>query len=216
MDFVKLDDFLDDVLAEVPGCPIYTARDHVRRAAIEFCKQTGVSTHTTVDIDIDADEAVMTLPCPSVSVQSWQVLWLRVPEQGIVGPLARRSMVEHGLEWEGQTGNPPRGYVRLNRNEIQLVPTPDADESNAMSIHCSYIPQKDATYLDAILMDEYREAITSGALSRLLRMSKEDWYDRMEAQERKEWFAIAMSEARALADKDFQTGEQTVAMNPMA
>ena len=61
-----------------------------------------------------------------------------------------------------------------------------------------------------------RSQVAHGALSRLLSMSKEEWYDPAEARERKMFFAIAMSEARALADKDFLTGDRRVQMSPMA
>ena len=97
-----------------------------------------------------------------------------------------------------------------------MIPKPTLDIAEAMTIHCSYIPQRDATRIDAVLVEEYYEAIVSGALYRLLKMSKEDWYDPQEARERRDWFAIAQSEARALADKDFTTGEQNVRMCPMA
>lgn len=215
MEFVSIDEVINEVLAEVPGCPIFTARDRIRWAAIEFCKQTGVSVETTRELDIDADEAVVTLPCPSASVQTWQVLWIKTT-RGPVVPLDRRAMSEGRAEWEGLTGDYPKGYVRRGRGLIEFVPVPVATLTEEMSIHCSYIPRRTATRIDRVLVDEYSEALVSGALSRLLKMSKEVWHDKMEARERQEWFSIAMSEARALADKDFQTGPQTVQMRPMA
>jgi len=215
MEFVSLDDFLDDVLVEVPGCPIYTARDRIRWAAIEFCKLTGVSVHTTEEIDWDADCSLVELPVPSSNVRAWQVLWISTVN-GMLHALNRRQMNERGIIWDGLEAEAPDSYIRKSNTEIQLVPTPTSDTTSAMSIHCSYLPTRDATKLDAVLMDEYREAIVAGALSKLLNMSKEEWYDPAEARERSTWFSFACSEGRALADKDFQTGEQTVRMSPMA
>ena len=215
MDFVTIDDLLDDVLSEAIGCPIYTARDRIRWAAIQFCKQTGVSVETTSEIDLDAGEDIIQLPCPSTNVRAWQVLWLKTTEN-TVWPLNRRDLAERGLKWDGLEGQWPQGYVKTSNKEIRLIPKPDQDKTAVMTIHCSYIPQVEATRIDAVLVDEYREAIVHGALSRLLKMSAEEWYDPVEARERDMFFTIAQSEARALADKDFQTGEQTVKMRPMA
>ena len=37
-----LDDFFAGILPDVPGCPSPTMRFHVRRAVIEFCKESGI------------------------------------------------------------------------------------------------------------------------------------------------------------------------------
>lgn len=215
MDFVNFKEFLDDVLPEVPGCSLYTALDRVRWSAIEFCKQTGVSVETNEELDIEADEAVIDVPSPASYVQPWQVLWVQ-NTQGTVRPLDRRTLAENGVKWKELTSDWPPEYVRLSRNQIRLVGIPENDHDEALTIHASYIPVPAATKVDVVLLQEYREAIVSGALSRLLNMSKERWHDRAESIERRDQLAIAISGARALADKDFTTGEQTVQMNPMA
>ena len=215
MEFVNIDELLNEVLSEAVGCPIYTARDRIRWAAIEFCKQTGVSVETTSELDIEADEDIIELPSPSVSVRPWQVVWMKTTN-GTVWPQDRRSLVEQNAKHEGLSGEFPLSYVRLAYNRVQFIPKPDIATAEALTIHCSYIPQRDATRIDAILIDEYRDAIVHGALYRLLKMSREEWADPSEAKERLTWFSIAQSEARALADKDFSTGEQTVIMTPLA
>jgi len=217
MDFVSISELYDDVLAEAPGCPIYTARDKIRLAAIDFCKQTGVSVHTEELIDIDAECNIMPLPVPGASVRVWQVLYVKTTGfAGQVVPVSRRSMVERSAQWESLTGDYPHSYIRLNNKQIQIIPIPNQDLSEVMSIQCSYIPKRDATRLHAVLFDEYRDAITHGALARLLKMSKEEWYDRGEAAERAQFFQYCVNEARPLADKDFQTGPQVVQQRPFA
>lgn len=215
MKFVSLDDFLDDVAPEVPGCPTFTIQDRIRWAATEFCKNSGVSVETTDSIDLEANEEELSLPTPSGDVRVWQVLWMKT-DSGPVLELDRRSMNERGIQWDGLTGDYPLSYVRKSNEVVQLIPKPTVDRVGALTLHCSYIPTRDADRLDAVLLDEWREAIVCGALSKLLNMSKEDWYDPSEARERGMMFSIYQSEARALADKDFSVGEQHVRMNPFA
>ena len=215
MDFVSIDDFLPDILPEVVGCSKYTAQDAVRLAVIEFCKTTGVSVETTEEIDLTADEDVLTLPTPSGQVESWQVLWMTTDE-GTVWPMDRRTLAERNLIWRGKSGNRPQSYTVLNRKQVRFIPTPDTDVESILTVHQSFIPKNDASRVDARLFDEYREAITAGALSRLLKQSGTGWYDPKEALERKAFFVVEMSQARGLAAKDFQTGEKSVQMNPMA
>jgi hypothetical protein len=215
MDFVSIDDFLPDVLPEVVGCTVFAARDAVRLAVIEFCKETGVSAETTEEIDLEANEKVIDLPSPSGDVEPWQVLWMKTDE-GPVDPIDRRSMVERRMRWGHLDNKRPDLYTRINRKQVEIMPYPSEDADEVLTIHCSYIPKRDADRIDARIFDEYREAITSGALSKLLKKSNTDWYDPDEARERALFFAIEMSEARVLADKDFQTGPTTVQMSPMA
>ena len=215
MDFVSIDEFLPDILPEVVGCSKYAVQDAVRLAVIEFCKTTGVSVETTEEIDLEGDEAVLDLPTPGGDVEPWQVLWMKT-DVGPVDPMDRRKMNESRHQWGTQTGPRPDVYMNINRKQVRLSPIPVEDASEVLDVHCSYIPKRDASRIDARIFDEYREAITSGALSKLMKKSGTDWYDRDEARERALFFAIEMSMARGLADNDFSTGPQTVQMNPMA
>lgn len=215
MEFVNLEELVDEVLAEAPGCPIYTARDKIRLAAIDFCKQAGVSVETTFDLDVDADENIVQLPEPGSDVRVWQILWIKTTENTVL-PVDRRSAAERNAQWDTATGRTPLGYVRRSNTEIQLIPIPTEDLSEVMTIHCSYVPKRDADRLDAVLIDEYRDVVVHGALSRLFKMSKEAWYDRVESIERGQFFQYGVNEARALADKDFLTGPSVVQMRPFA
>lgn len=218
MEFVNISEIIDEVVAEVPGCPVYTVRKQVIWAAIEFCRETNVSVYTEYEIDIDADCEVIQLPCPSASVRVWQPLWIKTARAGnsTLHPLNRRRLAERGANWQGLEGDWPLSYVRLNKDRIQLIPMPKNDHEAALTIHCSYLPAREATRLDEVLIEEYGDAIINGALYRLLRMSKQAWHDAVESRERRDWFSMAMSDAKALAIKDFQSGEQTVIMRPMA
>lgn len=216
MEFVSIEELVPDILQETPGCSEFTIIDRIRWAAIEFCKQAGVSVETTNEMDLEEGESIITIPNPGAShVRPWQVLWAKTIA-GPINPKTRHGLNENGINWEGRTGEWPHSYVRLSSTEIQLIPTPEESKLEAMGMHCSYIPARAATRLDAVLVDEYREAIVCGALSRLLNNSKAQWYDPREAQIREIAFRQEISAARPLANKDFMTGDLSVRMSPMA
>ena len=215
MRFVSIDNFQKDILSEVPGCSKYTIQDAVRRAVIEFCKEVSISVETTEGIDLEEGEAILDLPSPSGQVKPWQVLWMK-HDEGSVDPIDRRGMVDKGWKWGHIESKRPDLYTVISRSQVQLLGTPTEDADEVLTVHCSYIPKSDATRIDERVYDEYNEAIVNGALSKLLRQNRQDWFNPVLAREYKADFSLDMNHARALADKDFTTGPQFVQMNPMA
>ncbi len=212
MDFVKIDDFLDDVMPECAGCTEFLAEDRIRWAAIEFCRKSFVSQETTEGLDLTANEPILELPAISNNVLLYRILWMKNTKRFMTAS-NRLSLAQRNIRWDsvatGVTEYPP-SYVKLNRLEIHLFPTPEKDKSEEVDFHAVYIPSKATIRLDAILMDEHREAIVAGALSKILNMSKESWYSPAEAKEKSSNFYSLVWNARATVNKDFTTEDTVV------
>jgi len=216
MDLVSIDDFLDEVMPEVPGCTDFAAMDHIRRAAIRFCRRTNVSQETVTELDIEADEPVLVISPPNTHVDVHKVMWVK-GSSGFVYPLVRNTMMENRQDWENLgTAKNPTNYVRLNREEILLVPTPSTDLNAELDVHASFIPSRNATKLDAVLFDEWGYAIVCGALSTLLRVANESWSNPGLAREKDIEFSIEISKAKAAQHKDFGPADLMVQQRPMA
>lgn len=215
MEFTALTMFLDDVTPEVPGCPQPTILHRLRWSAIEFCKKTGVSVETNEDIDIDANEPLIDIPSPGSDVRVWQALWARTTKETLLES-DRRYLSERNLLWEKVTAKWPSGFVRLNNAQIRLFPIPSEAHTESMTIHANYIPTPNAVKVDSVLFNEYREAIADGALSKLLQMSKESWYDAKEGLSREAHFRHEINNASALAAKDFIAGPTFAVIRPLA
>lgn len=202
MNFVDIDDFLDDVMPYVPGCTEFMALDKVRQAAIEFCRMTNVSRETFDDLDLDANEPEVVVPSPSSHLRTYKFLWVRTTQRTLT-EANRRMLANRSSDWtQAGTADWPTAFVRIDNETIYLIPTPSEDKAGVLSAQVSFIPTKAASKLDAVLMDEYREAIADGALTRLLSLRNESWYDPNGASDHGLSFASAISNAKAAVYKD--------------
>ena len=214
MDFVRIEEFLDDVMPEVAGCTEFAAIDRLRRSAIEFCQKTLVSQETIEELDLTADDSILPIPSPSNQVLMYRILWMRNPQR-FMTVSNRRMLANRNIDWKDRgesTSDYPYGYVLLNREEAEIFPTPKADASGVIDVHCAFIPNRECSRLDSILIDEHRDAIAAGALSHLLRMSKESWYNPEEGTAKEADFRALISNARAAVNKDRTTADTKVQM----
>lgn len=213
MDLINIDDFLDDVMPELPGCTEFLAIDRLRFAAIEFCRRTLISQETVEELDLDADEPELSIPTPNNSVRVYRIMWIKSPHRTLT-PLPKQPLTNQSRDWATLgTADWPMSYVRLSKDTVYLIPVPSEDKNGVITAHIACIPERDATKLDAVLIDEHREAIAAGALSRLLKMKKEGWYDPTSAQQYAIDFASEISNARASVNKDQLMADIHVQLN---
>jgi hypothetical protein len=213
MNLISIDDFLDDVMPELPGCTEFLAIDKLRFAAIEFCRKTLVSQETVDELDLDAGEPELTIPTPNSSVRVYKIMWIKSPHRTLVAA-PKQPLTDRSRNWDtiGEA-DWPISYVRLTNDTVQLIPPPLVDKSAVITAHVACIPTKSASRLDEVLIDEYREAIAAGALSRLLNMAKEPWFDREAAKRNAFDFASEISNARATVNKDGLMADTRVQFN---
>lgn len=216
MEFVKLEDFLDDVMPEISGCTEFAAEDRIRRAAIELCRESMISQETTEELDLEANERILEIPALSNDVLMHRILWMKNTKT-FMHLYNRRHLAERNIVWDAPgTTDYPGSYVQKSRTEIELIPAPRLDKSGEINVHCAYIPSKNAKRLDAVLIDEYRDAIASGALSRLLMMSGEAWYNPKAAAINEAQFRHYISKAIAAVNKDKTVVNDRVQLIPFA
>jgi len=212
MEFVSIDDFLDNVMPECAGCTEFTAQDRIRWAAIEFCRKTLVSQETSELLDLEANEPLLDLPSLSNNVLLYRILWMKNSKQFMKEHI-RNSLADRNIRWDsaatGVTEFPP-SYVKKSRILVHLFPTPEKNKNEEIEFHGAYIPSKKTQKLDAILIEEHQQAIVSGALSSLLDMSSEDWYNPRAADKHDTKFHTLLYNARAAVNKDFTTQDTVV------
>lgn len=213
MDLISIDDFLDDVMPDLPGCTEFLAIDRLRFAAIEFCRRTLISQETVDELDLDANDPELAIPPPNNSVRVYRIMWIKTPHRTLA-QLPKQPLADRSRDWTtAGTADWPTSYVRLTNDTVHLIPTPLADNSGVVTAHIACIPTKDSTKFDSVLMDEHRAAIMAGALSRLLKMRKEPWYDPESAQQYAIDFASEISNARASVNKDQLMADTRVQFN---
>lgn len=158
-----LDDLLPNIRMYAPGVADPTAYFAIRQAAIEFCERTRTWRHedelTITENDIDG------LETPSGSViLDIDGVWFDGLKLKAKTPAQLDAMLpawRSGAELP--TGNP--SYVtQIEQNKIRVVPF----QTGAMKYALFLKPAQDATELPDYLVDQHRETLAWGALSRIL------------------------------------------------
>lgn len=164
--------FLPYVLPAVPGCPDEAARLEVRRACVQFCRETRVWQAWLSPVAVTAGQGAYTLALPSNA-------GLTMPEEVKFGdvrlePLSRAGALEiYGETWDSALSGQPRHYVMDGDNGIALVPTPIQD--GTLNVLAVLEPTQSAGAVPDVLLVNYPESIAHGALARLLAVPGAAW-----------------------------------------
>lgn len=213
MILTSIEKWYDDIRLEVPGAPNPLIKKRIVLAAQEICKRTMLSQDTLDPVDIEAGEAVYQLETISSCLKIWRVLWVKTPER-ILTQAVRRNLIAKGQDWEKDTGEAAVSFVNLTASKIQLLPAPTKAISDGFTAYVAFIPDPRTSRLDDRLFTYYKEAVTTGALSKLLRIKNTPWYDRIAAREREAEFQVELSKISANTSKEESVADLSVAMRP--
>lgn len=157
----SFDELLPNILPYAPGCAIPAAYVAIREAAAEFCERTRLWRHAD-DFDITEDDAEgITTPYGSVLHEIELVQF----DGCDLGPRTTQWLdaFEHGWRAGTLTGK-PQYVTQTDPNTLRVVP----HQTGHVNLFLILKPSIDAEELPDFLIDQYREAIAHGALSRLL------------------------------------------------
>lgn len=156
-----IDAFLPGILPFAPGCAAPTAYFGIRQAAIEFCERTRQWRYEdTFDVTVD--------DCDSILVPFGAVVHEIESAQFNGQPLDPKSTLwldtnQNGWRTNALTGT-PHYLTQVEPDTIIVVP------KSAGSLHlCMWLkPSQESTEFPDFIVDQYRETIAFGALSRIL------------------------------------------------
>ena len=157
---VPLSYFIDELML-LDGIEQPMAEDYVRKAAIDFCTKTQII-RRKLDIELIAcaDEYLMDLEDCDRVVSIQEACGYEVLSKE---PCAMPVCSGHHI-W----------YV--SPNSLKVSPTP-VESGNKLRVVVSVAPTQDCCELDAVLYQNYREAIIDKALSMLYRIKQARWFD---------------------------------------
>lgn len=170
---MTFEDFLPYVAPSVNACPTIVAIHNIRQAAIEYCEKAqvwrermdtlladGISTRYALPIDDQTE--ISKLLNVTVGISG------RQPDgYDIVKPMdgrdSQRLQTCERVVWTD------------NRRDIYLNPMPV--EGAEIEVHVSLKPSQNAFSFPDDLFGHHVEHIAAGALARLFKIAKTDWYD---------------------------------------
>jgi hypothetical protein len=173
----------DDVMPEVPGCPVLLAEKEIKNTCIDFMYRTEIQRKTVVNLDHPGGASALSLTHADIVAATDQVIavlgvWLNDK------PLDIKSVEE--IEelypnWMTITGEPV--YAVQEGDALWLVPSPSVAQTNTIKLRVSFGPNQTATSFPDVVFHAYREDIALGAKARLLAKPKKPWTDQSLAAE---------------------------------
>ena len=171
MSTFALADAVDDVLPQLaadPSAPVTEAA--IRNAAIEFCQTAQVWRFTQEDASLTAGERAIELE-PDMGADVSRVEAVR--HRGVI--LEPVHQGRWASEEARHQGGCPLYWTQQDSTQILLLPTPGVSENGTVAIDMVLQPSRAATTIPAWIWVQWGEAITAGAIGRLLLMPAKPW-----------------------------------------
>jgi hypothetical protein len=200
VNFVNLSDLYYAIAPQAPGFNEVSAIDELRRAAREFCRESMASAET-FQFTVPANVGIVGVEVPDSAVEPVGVLWIEGLRSTPVWARTLEDLRKTDPTWRTRTGSQAECFVQEIPDEVQLVPRPTVAVAVAYMRVC-YQPTRTATKIDEFMVRHYENALIDGALYRILRMPNQTWSNPQAAQQAQERYEMAISRARADAQKN--------------
>lgn len=157
----SIDAFAASINQFAPGCPDPTMYFGVRQAAIEFCERTRLWRYED-DFTVSADDAEVISAPNGAEIHEIEAVFFNGQE---LEPKATSWLDVHMRGWRaGELSGLPKYFTQAEPDTIRLVP----QEAGKVNVSVWLKPAQNADALPDWIVDQHRETISHGALSRIL------------------------------------------------
>lgn len=192
---MKVEDFLKYVLPEVPGAPDEIASRAVVLATDEFLRNTLAWEIISDPIDLVAGERDYDMEVvPGALALTIRSVWTR---NGELKPVTMSELQDRLPDWQVAQGTEPRFYNMVKGfGTLSVYPTPIEPFTSQLTFHSVYTIKKTSTTIPDDIVEQYLDAIASGAKARLMIMPGVSWSNPQLAVAHKQLFDDAVVKAR--------------------
>lgn len=190
-----------DVVVYATGCPTPTIVEALRKSARQFFIESTVYRVWLSPFNLTLDTTTYTIPGLPSETEVTQLLVLKC--NGIdVQERTHDEFFALDPEWPTAVGAQPLHFTTLNtKDTFNIIPKPTATVASAFNAQVALIPTLAATGVEQKFLEEWKEGIVDGALSRLLRIKDRPWSDDKEAAIRLQSFVREYTFAKIQASK---------------
>jgi len=178
---MRLDDMVDALVLEVPGCPRPLIRDMLRWAQRELCTEGNAWIFNDGPVVVGANTPYAEVEVPS-GAEALRLIDLRLPS--------------------GQTLKPGYDYLQTGSNGVEFLRGRPDSITLLGSMACRPAHGQD---MPAELLARWSGALMEGARYRLL-LLPQPWQNPQLAELYRRQFLVAQSDARQLARQGYQSG----------
>jgi hypothetical protein len=187
-------DFVPDIVAKASGCPDSVVIDGARKAIIRLCEDSLIYSDDIIpgDIVTGVDDYTIT---PPVSTRVVTVLSLYQNKRELRG-YTEQELDYYDYNWRNANPGIATGWTLLAPDRIKLNRVPEKDLSGGIVVKAALKPSESAVVVDNMFYNDWRQAVTDGALSLILAIPKKPWTNKAEANERGKAFIFQVQRAR--------------------
>lgn len=201
-------DLVKYVLPIATGLPNPVAITFLRESAVEFFSKSLCYRYQqpTLAVTEGVHDYPFDLPSQTEITQLIVVSYDGVELQ----PITQESLLKMFTKWPEEPSDTPRYFMLLNKETLQLAPTPSEDKLAALRVFAALRPTESSTGVDETILDEFREAIVDGALRRALAVPGKHWTNNELAAFHGKKFIAGIATAKAQTDKGGTRGNVSV------
>ena len=203
MSLCSWNDFLDEVMVDLPGCQVPVAVNAIKNAVEFLCKETKFLVQDCTALNVVAGTSTYTFAAPSADVQIVDMDEVRII--GYEEPLdaiTRHDADAQFPNWRNETGE-VYYYLTPSPDTVQLIRTPAASITGGLMGRAAVMPKRTATGPDSIFLTHFREEIAAGAKARLMLQPKKPYTNPSEAVYFDDLFKRALGKASQLKATGF-------------
>lgn len=210
----NMTDLLPFVLPHVAGCPDPVALSQIVNAAIRFCRETKIYQR-----ELDKQTILPNVSIYDVSPPDDQTVVSEILELRIAGlranPVTLDNLNEQFEDWPNRTGTPTTFFFP-NKEQVQLVVTPNLKIMNGLYMRAALYPAPTATTLDDEIFNRYYQEIAEGAISNIMALPGKPYSNPQLAMVHGNLFESCITNRAIEAQKSFTRADLRVQMRPFA
>lgn len=195
---VEWKQFLQEVMPDVPGCPVRVAENAIRNSAIEFCDETRIWRERAADIAMTVAGGI-TYPIDISAINSGEATMIaphRVRLADSEKPLSVLAKPYLDDQWLVDGPRRPQWFYSNTPGEITFGPGETIDKDNTAFIWVVIKPSRAALTGPDFLGEQWFEEVAHGAKARLMEMPDKPWTQTNRVKYHRDKFVKGYVEAR--------------------
>lgn len=186
-------------------CPVKRIKDAIMDAAVEFCRKSIIWRVQSVD-DIVAGTDTYTPSVPTgAAISAIEI----VTVGGIRMPMWTSP-------WPHSATSGGAAFYGVNQDkQVRIYPVPPENITDGLVVSIVAIPDKTGTVIPDFLVDDYKDALVSGALASVMAIIGQPWANAQVAMYHQKMFSRAVGAARIAVMRALSTSSVSVSLRPI-
>lgn len=210
------DDFLPQVLPEVPGCPEISAINAIRKAAIDFCEQSliHVVDHDPVTVIAGTADYDLESPISNTRVTKIMRAWFKRNELAPVHPdeIGDPTLYNQNIGGVTVTRGDPKLYTQKDADTFSLFPIPAITEPQSVTLRVALVPTRKSTTCETFLFEDWLDEIAAGAAALLQETPGKSFFNPPKAAFNRKAFVAGINAAKQQATRGYVRSSLRVQM----